>query len=87
MMEIIEIKNVNEIPRGVDLRTYCAEPSPEAAVQADRRKYGSDPKIIYHRIWPSGRSTVYIPVIPALVVIGSQGSIIDQHDRSQKGPG
>jgi hypothetical protein len=84
-MVIIEIKNVNEIPRGIDLRTYCAEPSPEAAVQADRQKYGSAPTVVYHRVWPSGRSTVYIPVTPALIVIGSQGLITDQNGRSGKG--
>lgn len=84
-MEIIEIKNVNELPPETDFRMYCAEPSPEAAVQDDHRIYGSDPKIVYHRIWPSGRSTVYIPVTPDLVVIGSPTLIIDHHG-SQKGP-
>lgn len=84
-MEIIEIKNINELPPETGFRMYCAEPSPEAAALADRQKYGSDPKIIYHRTWPSGRSTVYIPVTPALIVIGSQGLITDQDGRSGKG--
>ncbi len=79
-MEIIEIRNSSEIPHGTEFRTYCAEPSPEAAVQVDREKYGSDPKIIYHRIWPSGRSTVYIPVTPDPAIIGALAHIIDSDE-------
>ena len=63
-MEIIKINILSEIPKDVIFRTYCAEPSPEAAIQADREKYGSDPRVVYHRTWPSGRSTVYIPIEP-----------------------
>ena len=83
-MLIIEIKNIREIPHDIYYRTYCAEPSPEAATQADREKYGSDPKIIYHRIWPSGRSTVYIPIDPVMIVFRSLGVIIDRNERSEK---
>jgi hypothetical protein len=86
-MEIIEIKNINELPPETCFRMYCAEPSPEAAAAADRRKYGSDPKIVYHRTWPTGRSTVYIPVIPARVVIGSQGLIMDRNESHNEAEG
>ena len=79
-MEIIKINTISEIPKGFIFRTYCAEPSPEAAIQADREKYGSDPKVIYHRTWPSGRSTVYIPVTPDRVIIGSHALIIDSDE-------
>ena len=79
-MEIIEIHNIREIPQEVNYRAYCAEPSPAAALQADQEKYGSVPKVIYHRTWPSGRSTVYIPVTPDRVIIGSHALIIDSDE-------
>jgi hypothetical protein len=71
MMEIVKINILSEIPKDIIFRTYCAEPSPEAAVQYDRQKYGSDPKIVYHRIQPSRRSTVYIPINPSGFIIDS----------------
>ncbi len=71
-MEIIEIRIIREIPHGTEFRTYCAEPFPEAAVQVDRQKCGSDPKFVYHKILASGRSTVYIPITPVRPVICSQ---------------
>ena len=79
-MLIIEIKNIREIPHDIYYRTYCAEPSSIAAVQTDREKYGSDPRVVYHKNLPSGRSTVYIVVDPVLVVIGSPSFIINQDE-------
>ncbi len=81
------IKSVNELPGDTGFRMYCAEPSPEAAAADYHRKYGLDPAVIYHKLQPSGRSTVYIPVTAALTVIGSEIQITDRNGRSQKGPG
>jgi hypothetical protein len=50
-MEIIEIKNHRELPKGVEMVLYeppfyDAEPI-EEAVDEFRRKYGSEPQTIY----------------------------------------
>ena len=61
-MVIVKITNVKEIPKGLLWRCYTAEPSAESAVEQDRKKYGSDPAVVFQKLLPSGRSSVYIPV-------------------------
>jgi len=62
-MNVIKIQNVKEIPRGVLWRCYTAEPSAESAIAQDRELYGSDPSFVFQKVLPSGRSSVYIPVL------------------------
>ena len=60
-MTIIEITHTREIPCN-SWHGYVSEPSPEAAIEAHRERYGDVPDNIYFKREKSGKCAVYIPV-------------------------
>lgn len=59
-MVVIQIQKYSEV-KGL-CHGYAAEPSVESASQQFKETYGRDPIVIYQKIMPSGRSTIYIEV-------------------------
>jgi hypothetical protein len=60
-MEIIQVKNANEV-KSKFYHAYVCEPSPQSAAYNFKEDYGIEVNLVYTKTDEKGRSSVFIPL-------------------------